>query len=355
MTMPTAVEVLLLALGWAGAVGVVGLLVLRLRPARSVRAALVGVAVVAVASFVAGVVGSARAMFISPHDLDVVLQVTAVAAVVALVVAVAAGRAVLHDVRLVRRRATALDAAAPVGAPRLAELRDIDDELARTQARLAEARERERVLEASRRELVAWVSHDLRTPLAALRGMAEALRDDVATDRPRYLRQMVVEADRLSGLVDDLFELSRIQSGTLRVDRRPVDLRELVEGVLAGPVDGDPVPVDADPRAVVRAVRNLVENARRYGGGHVEVSVRQAGGEAVVAVQDACGGLADDELVKVFEPGWQGSQSRSTGAGGGLGLAVARGIARAHGGDVTVANRAGGCRFELRLPRRRAP
>ncbi len=355
--MPTLVEVVLLAVAWSGTAGAVGLLLLRRDPGRSVRSALVGVALLTVATVCAGVVGTARAMFLSPHDLGVVLQVAAVAAVVALVVALVAGRAVVRDVALVRDRAVALDGSADddgAARPVLRELRDVHDELTATRRRLVAARDRERTLEASRRELVAWVSHDLRTPLAALRGLAEALQDDVAPDRPRYLRQMVSEVDRLSGLVDDLFELSRIQAGTLRVDRQPVDLASLVAGVTdpgAGTGPPAPVVVDADPRTVLRAVRNLVENGRRYGGGVLDVDVAVRGDEAVVAVTDACGGIDPADLDKLFEPGWQGSTSRSAGGSGGLGLAIARGIARAHGGDVVVRSVPGGCRFELTLPR----
>src|SRR6185295_13213785 len=99
--------------------------------------------------------------------------------------------------------------------PRTRELAEVSEELVRTGRRLTEAAARQRRLEASRRELIAWVSHDLRTPLAGLRAMVEALEDDVVDDPARYHRQIRREVDRLSRMVDDLFELSRIQSGAL--------------------------------------------------------------------------------------------------------------------------------------------
>jgi len=401
VTLPPVVEVVLLAVAWTGAVGLLGLVAVRSWPRRSVRSALVAIALVGVASLVAGLYGAARAMFISAHDLGVVVQVSAVAGVVALAVALVAGRAVVRDVESVRRRARLLAGEGPDGAagaagraprPLLVELGEIDDELASAAGRLARGRERERGLEASRRELVAWVSHDLRTPLAGLRAMAEALEDGVAPDPARYHRQILREVDRLTDLVDDLFELSRLQSGALLLDLAPLDLRAVVLDVVhaaepaaqarsvalvpvpaglpsvpAGPsssplVPPMPVPVRADGRAVARALANLVGNAVRYGpdGGRVTVDVAVdvtrgvtvGGGQAVVGVQDDCGGIPAGDHEKLFEPGWRGSSARTPGpdGGGGLGLAIARGVARAPGGDVTVADRPGGCRFELRLP-----
>src|SRR5207253_6633093 len=114
-----------------------------------------------------------------------------------------------------------------------AELDGLRRELTTTADRLAESRERERALERSRRELVAWVSHDLRTPLAGLRAMAEALEDGVATDPARYHHRIRVEADRLAALVDDLFELSRIQAGALRLTLERVPVADVVSDALA--------------------------------------------------------------------------------------------------------------------------
>ena len=373
MSLPPTLEVALLALLWSGAVGVGGLLVIRWRRSRSVRGALAAVAVVGVGSLLAGVVGAARAMFLSRHDLGVVVEVGLVAAVVALAVALVAIRTVVRDVELVRARAAQVTSELPVShgeRPSLAELAEIDAELADASHRLSVARQRERTLEASRRELVAWVSHDLRTPLAGVRAMAEALEDGVAPDPARYHRQILREVDRLSGLVDDLFELSRIQAGTLRLSLAPVDLRDVghdvvgalgsaaaTRGVALDPlrVPGATVPVEGDAAALARIATNLVGNAVRYSrpGGAVQVEVVQRDGTAVLAVTDRCGGIPAEHRARLFEPGWRGSASRTPGeGGGGLGLAVAQGLAHAHDGMVTVDDVPGGCRFELALPSR---
>ena len=130
--------------------------------------------------------------------------------------------------RLRRRRATTAAAVGP------AELDRAADELDATSRKLAESRERERRLEESRRELVAWVSHDLRTPLAGLRAMAEALEDGMADDPARYHRQIRAEVDRMVRMVDDLFELSRIHAGdAARCTPEPVSLGDLVGDALA--------------------------------------------------------------------------------------------------------------------------
>lgn len=388
MRIPDGLQVVLLALAWSGAVGLVGLLVVRLGPRRSVRSTLVATAVVGVASLVAGVWGAARAMFISEHDLGVVVRVSLVAGAVALAVAVVAGRVVVRDVVAVRRLARLTTADGPDGpdgpggdpradAPHLLELAEIHDELVGAGDRLAAARARERSLEASRRELVAWVSHDLRTPLAGVRAMAEALEDGLAPDPARYHRQILQEVDRLGGLVDDLFELSRLQAGTVLLDLAPLDLAALARDVTAAAAAGaaargvtvapvahpGAVPVRGDGRALARVVGNLVANAVRYSaaGSSVRVDVRADAGPgraddgtpvAVVGVEDGCGGIAAADVERLFEPGWRASAARTPGAdgGGGLGLAIARGVARAHGGDVTVGDAAGGCRFELRVP-----
>ncbi|MBI4942303.1 MAG: HAMP domain-containing histidine kinase [Actinobacteria bacterium] len=384
MTVPAGVQVVLLALAWSGAVGFVGLFVVRLAPRRSVRSTLVATAVVGVASLVAGVWGAARAMFISEHDLGVVVRVSLVAGAVALAVAVAAGRVVVRDVMSLRRlaRLTAGDGSdgseepghrGDVQSPHLLELAEIHDELVGAGDRLAAARARERSLEASRRELVAWVSHDLRTPLAGVRAMAEALEDGLAPDPARYHRQILQEVDRLGGLVDDLFELSRLQSGTVLLDLAPLDLDALARDVTAAAAAGaaargvtvEPVvhpgavPVRGDGRALARVVGNLVANAVRYSAPGSTVRVDAGAGRAdddapvaVVGVEDGCGGIAAADVERLFEPGWRASTARTPGAdgGGGLGLAIARGVARAHGGDVTVGDAPGGCRFELRVP-----
>lgn len=375
--LPPPAQVALLALAWSGAVGVAGLLVLHVLPRRSVRTDLAGVTAVAVASLVAGLAGAARAMFLSEHDLAVVAQIAVVVTPIALAVAAVAGRTVVRDVARLRSRAASLTAPddatsgrlASGPRPRLAELAEIDDELVDTHARLVRGRAQRDALERSRRELVAWVSHDLRTPLAGIRAMAEALEDGVAADPRTYLRRIVTEADRVGLLVNDLFELSRIQAGALTLVPTTTDLAELAHSAvdvvapaarrrqvlvrLAPPHHASPVLTD--PVTIARALSNLVANAVHYSpdGGRVVVDVSARGRQVVVGVEDSCGGIPAEETARLFEPGWRANRSRTPGAdvGGGLGLAIARGLARANGGDVVVTPQHGpGCRFELVLP-----
>jgi signal transduction histidine kinase len=259
----------------------------------------------------------------------------------------------------------------PVG-PATAELAALSSELEATSARLAESREHERALETSRRELVAWISHDLRTPLAGIRAMAEALEDGIAPDPARYHRQMRMQVDQLSSMVDDLFELSRIDSDALHLSLKEVSLYDVVSDTVAdlrpasrgrdirveAPLAQDLV-VMADPRELSRAIGNLLMNAIQHTpeGSPITVAVDLVDDRAMVSVIDAGGGIDEADLDRVFEPAWRGSRARTpslhegSSGGGGLGLAIVKGIMSAHRGEVAVRNVPGGCRFDLLLPR----
>jgi signal transduction histidine kinase len=214
---------------------------------------------------------------------------------------------------------------------------------------------------------VAWVSHDLRTPLAGLRAMAEALEDGLAADPPRYHKQIRADAERLATMVDDLFELSRIHSGTLQLSSDQIGLDDLVSDVLASTealardrgvqLDGSAtrqLAVHADPRELSRALTNLLANAIRHTppGGRVYVEARPEDGDALLAVADSCGGIPEADLPYVFDLAWSGTDARSPApeSGAGLGLAIVRGVVEAHRGSVRVVNTEAGCCFEMRLP-----
>ena len=330
------IEAALLAAGAAVAVGVVGAVAVRAIAARSLVAAAVVAPLVVILSVAAGVVVTTRAMFINEHDQGIVLVVTATS----LPIAAVFGWLIARRVQLLMRRA----------------------------AEQAAERQRDRQVEENRRELVAWVSHDLRTPLAGIRAMAEALEDGHASADGSYPARIRAEADRMSDMVGGLLALSRLQSGTLRLDRMPVDLGDLVSDALAsarvladrrgvrveGAAPDAAVTAPVDAGEVSRALANLVTNALAHtdAGGTVDISLTAGPDVARIAVADGCGGIPDDDLDRLFEPGWRGTSARTpaVGVGAGLGLAVARGIARAHGGEVTVANAGTGCRFELTLP-----
>jgi signal transduction histidine kinase len=205
-----------------------------------------------------------------------------------------------------------------------AEVALIAETLNAAAARLAEARERERRMEQGRRDLIAWASHDLRTPLASLRALAEALADDLAPDeatRRRYLVGLTANVERLSALVDDLFELSAIQAGAVSLQLEPTSLPDLAAEVLdrfepeaaaAGVVleaelhGGRPVPAGRDQLG--RVLANLVVNGIRHTprGGRVLVAAGEDHGMAVLQVRDGCGGIPEADLPHVFDQLWRG-------------------------------------------------
>jgi len=256
------------------------------------------------------------------------------------------------------------------------ELAGLSNGLAEVHERLGRARARVQALEASRRELVAWVSHDLRTPLAGLRAMAEALEDQVVTDPfevSRYHSQIRIETERLAVMIDDLFELSKIHAGALRLSPRVVGLEDVVAEVVASaePVarakrvrlTGSAVrgmPVLIDSAEFGRAVRNLVINAIRHTppDGTIEILGELRSGSACVSVSDECGGIPLEDLPRVFDVAFRGESARTPdpSGGAGLGLSIARGIVEAHSGEITVCNTGPGCQFLITLPlARRAP
>jgi signal transduction histidine kinase len=352
-------------------VGTLGIGAIWLLRRAALRVSLMVAGAITVLAVVAGTLGTANAMFISQHDLGVVVMVCVVAGLVAFVFSWLIGRQVEAGSRALRQAARSLGQegsafSAPNG-PMAAELRALSRELAATAGKLQESRERERRIEQSRRELVAWVSHDLRAPLAGLHAMAEALQDGIAADPARYHRQIHAEATRLCAMVEDLFELSRIHAGTLSLSTDLVEAGDLVSdmvasmeplaqarGVRLAGAAARPLLLQADARELSRALANLVANAIRHTPEHGSVLVTAAPepGEVLLTVADGCGGIPEADLASVFEVAWRGTKARTPGAdgGAGLGLAIVRGIAEAHQGRVSVVNAGGGCRFEIRLP-----
>jgi signal transduction histidine kinase len=337
------------------------------------------VPVVAVA---AAVVINVQFMFLSSHDSVVIL----IALVTSLVMALLGAYLVLRRILSASRQVGAgLDqlvrdsslAGAPADDPangRTAselpqELAQVLADLADTRQILAESRARERAAEQSRQELVSFMSHDLRTPLAGLRALSEGLEDGVIADVPRALAHFRSTVARMTNLVDDLFALSRVQGAPQAKTSRLVSLTEVMIDVASEAtataaarsvrIDLD---VPADDRLAVlgaaddltRALANLVANAIRHTdpGMRVQLVGRRAeDGRIQVAVVDACGGIPEESLPRVFDTGWRGTPSRSGDDGGaGLGLAIARGVVQSHAGRIAVRNVAGGCRFEVDLP-----
>ena len=367
-------ELVLLAAGTAAVASIAGAVVLHALRRRSLGAQAAAVAVAAVIGVGVGAWAGARAMFISEHDLWALGVMLVASGAVGVVSAFVLGRrvgAASDALVVVARRIGDGDASSTgPGPPAPQELARLHRELELTSQRLEQARARERALDASRRELVAWVSHDLRTPLAGIRAIVEALEDGVVDDPEtvaRYYSTLSVEADRLAGLVDDLFELSRAQAGVLELHMERVSLGDLVSDALAGAspiaaakgvhlegrLDGPPAELDVSAAEVLRALRNILENAIRHtpSDGAVTVEAGRDDTGAYVSVVDTGGGIPEGDLPRVFEVAFRGDDARTPGdAGAGLGLAIARSFVEAHRGDITVCNENGGCRFTVRLP-----
>ncbi len=332
------------------------------------------IALSSVVVLVAGILVAAAAMFISGHDLSALVVVVSVSAAIAVGAALQMGEEMGRGQSHRRRprgatgrrwhRSTQFVVDGP------GEMRELADLLADVSRRLDESRRRERALETSRREIIAWVSHDLRSPLATIRAMAEALDDGVVSDEEtvaRYHAQLRRDSERLSTLVDDLFELSRINSGTLELERRPVCLTEVVaDAVLAARThadlkgvrlidDVDDLPsMEVSAQEVTRVLHNLLDNAIRHTptGGDVIVRGRTSEEEATIVVADQCGGIPEPDLSRVFDVAFRSDAARSKDSrGGGLGLAIAKGLVEAHAGSIDVGNEGDGCRFVVRLPR----
>ena len=332
--MRSELEVVLIAAGTAAATGLIGLQAVSRLGRRAPRAAAVIAPLVPVVAVGLALLVCSWAMFLSTHDL----------AVLGWVIVAAVPTALAFGIIAARRLDQATQAAATATA-----------ELAASQE-----------LEQQRREMASWISHDLRTPLAGLRAMTEALEDGVAPDPQRYLGQMRHEVERLSGMVDDLLALSRLQSGELRLSMDRINVGDVVSDTLAatdplaaangviltGHAEGA-LTVVADERELARALSNLVVNAVRHtpSAGTVTVAAGRVDHAVVLSVTDHCGGIPDEDLARLFEPGWRGSSARTPGSGdgAGLGLAVVKGVMDAHGGAVSVSNVSGGCRFDLTL------
>src|SRR6202522_1856727 len=284
-----------------------GIGLLKLLAARSVGLMLTLVVGISVICSLLGVGVIAWLMMGTDSDRDVMIDLMSIAGLAGFAVAMFVGRRIIQASHALSAAVQNVGDSGVYVAPEMtlpAELNELSDELAVTHERLALARERERTLEASRRELVAWVSHDLRTPLAGLRAMAEALEDRVVFD-PRevdhYHSQIRIETERLAAMIDDLFELSKIHAGALRLSRRVVGLEDLIADVVASaaPVarakrvrlPGSAVrgmPVLIDSAEFGRAVRNLVINAIRHTppDGTVEILGELRSGVACVSVSD---------------------------------------------------------------------
>jgi two-component system sensor histidine kinase BaeS len=352
-------ELALVVVGATLGAGLVAAFALRLLP--TLRLQLAGLALVAVVLPLAAVLLSGLVMFHMGDDVKI-LEVASFAALGAVVAAALVGASIVRRIeRLqytsVQVAAGDLSARAPEDGPH--ELRELGRAFNAMTANV------EQLFDA-RRQLVAWASHDLRTPIASMRAILEAIEDGLATTE-EYLPALREQTDRLSALVADLFELASIDAGALALELRRVELAPLVAGCLRG-VEAQAqtrgirleqrvpraVEVLCAPDELERILLNLLTNALRHtpADGSVAVVVERRGDEVEVAVEDTGEGLTGDAEARMFERFWRGDSARASSDGGaGLGLAIAEALVSLHGGRIWAARRAeGGTRVAFTLP-----
>src|SRR5215207_2647662 len=309
---------------------------------------------------------SAQLMFASQHDLLLAIVLLVFAGGIAMILGYLLASTVTERINLLKGAAEKLakgdlQTRVPVnGRDEVAALSQTFNQMAE---QLQAADQKQRELESLRRDLIAWVGHDLQTPLASMRAILEALSDGVV-DEPEMVKRYLITAQRdvmwLSALIDDLFQMSQLDAGGFPLQRAPASLSDLVsdtlesfsqlakqqEITLEGQVESDVDPVLMDTQAIGRVFNNLISNALRYtpSQGRVSVWVRRASAGVEVTVSDTGEGIRPRDIPRIFERFYRGdaSRTRSSGMGGaGLGLAIARRIVRAHGGDIRVQSELG--------------
>lgn len=360
-----ALQTLALLLAIGGGALAAAAVVTRRRLGRLSRQLDLAVAIV-VTEVLLAVVGIAALMFVSLEDAVMLAAIVAFAGVVAMAATRLVGAGVLGDVEAVRDGLRAVgegERDLRIQTSSRDELGELAGEVNAMVTRLAAE-------EGARRDLVAAVSHDLRTPITSLRLLAEAIDDGIVDEatRRRYLDTMTVHIRALSGLIDDLFELSRLEAGDISWSMERVALDELVGETVAAmrvqaqarhvhvhaEVPPDLGPARANPEKVQRVLFNLIQNAIRHtpGDGSVTVRAQRAGAAVEIEVADTGEGIEGDERARVFDPFYRGgAHAARTRGGAGLGLAISRAIVEAHGGRIWLADgpRAG-TRVRFSLP-----
>lgn len=317
---------------------------------------------------------SAQLMFASGHDLTLAIILLLFASGIAMILGYFFSGTLTERILSLKNAAEKiatgnLETRVPVsGRDELSALAVSFNQMAE---QLQDADRKQRELEHLRRDLVAWASHDLQTPLTSVRAILEALSDGVV-DEPETVKRYLNTAQRdvlsLSALIDDLFQMSQLDAGGFPLNRAPSSLGDLVSDTLEsfseladrerikldGRIDAGVDPVFMDTQAIGRVLNNLIGNALRHtpSGGAIEVHARRTGEGVQVSVRDTGEGIRAEDLPHVFERFYRGEKSRNRGTGGaGLGLAIARGIVRAHGGEIWVNSEPGkGTQFTFNLP-----
>jgi len=317
---------------------------------------------------------SAQMMFVSEHDLLLAIVLLIFASGMAMVLGYFLSSTVTSRIYLLKDAAEKLakgelkTRVSINGRDEVAALANTFNQMAE-QLEMVDAKQRE--LERLRTDLIAWVGHDLQTPLASMRAILEALEDGVVDDPQtvkRYLGTAQRDVRSLSILIDDLFQMAQLDTGGIPLDRAESSLSDLIsdtlesfselalrQGVkLEGSVDPNIDPVMMDTQRIGRVLNNLIGNALRHtpAEGCVNVHARRTTSGVDVSVSDTGEGIRTEDLPHIFESFYRGEKSRSRSTGGaGLGLAISRGIVQAHGGEIKVQSEAGrGSQFTFTLP-----
>lgn len=289
--------------------------------------------------------------------------IAVLAMLVAGVVAILLGRRLLQPLHALAgavRQLARGDNTARVHLPRRDELGD----LGRDVNRLAEVLEQNETL---RRAAMADISHELRTPIAVLRGNIEAMQDGVLPVDEQQLSTLHGAVSRLARLVDDLYDMALADTGALRCEQMPLDLAPLLNDALQShraafeqaqlQLESDirgPLPLDGDARRLRQIIDNLLQNCLRYtdAGGRVQVHAERKGGQIFLSVDDSAPGVSHDALHHLFERFFRAESSRNRHTGGaGLGLAIVHTLVQAHGGEVSAAHSAlGGVQIRIQFP-----
>ncbi len=311
----------------------------------------------------------AAVMFFSTHDAILIVLVSVFAGTLGLLTARLATRRLVSDVRAVRDGLVDVGAGgreASIEAAGSVELADLAQAANAMTERLA-AEER------ARRNLIAAISHDLRTPLTSMRLVTEALGDEILdeSERRQYVDRLRLHIGAMHGLIEDLFELSRLEAGEVAWSLQPVDVAMLVDdtveamygdaqarGVrIACVIPGDLPMVHANPEKLQRVLFNLLQNALRHTDRDSTVTVlaRAAAGHVEIEVADEGPGIPEAERATIFDAFVQAGDRAARGVGGaGLGLAISRAIVAAHGGRIEVVDDARGARVRFSVPCARA-
>ena len=314
----------------------------------------------------------ALAMFISAHDALLMIVLLVFAGLLTAYSAHVLAGGLMRDIEAVRdglRRVGEGSRDVVMETEAQDEIAELADAANRMTAQLGEREAERDMAERARRELIAAVSHDLRTPLTSLRLLSDAVEDDLVDPetRSRYLAQMSVHLGSLSALIDDLFELSRLEAGDIQWSMQQVALDELVRETVEAmrsqavqgkvevraEVNGLLAPARANPEKLQRVLFNLIQNAIRHtpADGSVTVCAETNGGHVEVEVADTGVGIDEAERDQVFEPFFRGGEGKArSGEGTGLGLTICRAIVEAHGGKIWLADSKVGFRVRFSLP-----